>query len=250
MNRIWLERYPKGVPADVELGAHQTLRDVFEDSCRRFRDLAAFANMGTSIRYGELDRQAAQFGAFLQQQAGLGKGARVAIMLPNLLQYPVVLFGALRAGLTVVNVNPLYTARELRHQLRDSGAEAIVVLENFAHTLQEVLPDTALKTVITTRLGDMLRPPKSVLVNFVAKHVKHLVPQWAIEGAFDWARVMEMGAHARLDNVPLSRDDLAFLQYTGGTTGVAKGAMLTHGNMVANLLQTSAWIGGVLEEGR
>ncbi|WP_029001395.1 AMP-binding protein [Azohydromonas australica] len=249
MNRIWLEHYPKGVPAEANLGRYQSLRDVFESSCTRFHDLAAFTNMGTSISYGELDQLTAQFGAFLQQHAHLNPGTRVAIMLPNLLQYPVALFGTLRAGMVVVNVNPMYTARELRHQLRDSGAEAIVVLENFAHTLQEVLPDTAVKTVIATRLGDMLSLPRSLLVNFVVKHVKHMVPEWKIEGAFDWAHVLERGAQHRLHEEPLGRDDLAFLQYTGGTTGVAKGAMLTHGNMVANLLQTSAWIGGVLTEG-
>lgn len=249
MNRIWLEHYPKGVPAEADLGPYQSLRDVFDGSCERFRNQAAFTNMGTSISYGELERFAAQFGAFLQHHAGLDKGARVAIMLPNLLQYPVALFGALRAGMVVVNVNPMYTARELRHQLCDAGAEAIVVLENFAHTLQEVLPETAVKTVITTRLGDMLRQPKSLLVNFVVKHVKHMVPPWKIEGAVDWAHMMELGAQDQLQRVPLGRDDLAFLQYTGGTTGVAKGAMLTHGNMVANLQQTSAWIGGVLTEG-
>jgi long-chain acyl-CoA synthetase len=249
MNRIWLEHYPKGVPAEVDMGAYQSLRDVFDDSCERFRDLPAFSNMGTSISYAELDQHATRFGAFLQHHAHLDKGARVAIMLPNLLQYPVALFGALSAGMVVVNVNPMYTARELRHQLQDAGAQAIVVLENFAHTLQEVLPDTAVQTVVTTRLGDMLSLPKSVLVNFVAKHVKHMVPKWTIEDAFDWDSVMELGAGEPLNDVPLGRDDLAFLQYTGGTTGVAKGAMLTHGNMVANLQQTSAWIGGVLQEG-
>lgn len=249
MNRIWLEHYPKGVPAEADLGPYQSLRDVLDGSCERFRNHAAFTNMGTSISFGELDRFATQFGAFLQHQARLEKGARVAIMLPNLLQYPVALFGALRAGMVVVNVNPMYTARELRHQLCDAGAEAIVVLENFAHTLQEVLPETAVKTIITTRLGDMLRQPKSLLVNFVVKHVKHMVPPWKIEGAVDWAHMMELGAQDQLQSVPLGRDDLAFLQYTGGTTGVAKGAMLTHGNMVANLQQTSAWIGGVLTEG-
>ena len=249
MKKIWLQHYPKGVPAEADVTRFQSLKEVFETSCQRFRELPAFTNMGTSITYGELDRQTAQFGAYLQKHARLSKGGRVAIMLPNLLQYPVALFGALRAGMTVVNVNPMYTARELRHQLRDSGAQAIVVLENFAHTLQEVLPDTAVKTIVTTRIGDMLGVPKSFLVNFVVKHVKHMVPEWKLEGALDWHAAMELGARDRLDDVPLGREDVAFLQYTGGTTGTAKGAMLTHGNMVANLEQTSAWIRSTLKEG-
>jgi long-chain acyl-CoA synthetase len=249
VKKIWLQHYPKGVPAEADVTRFQSLKEVFETSCQRFRELPAFTNMGTSITYGELDRQTAQFGAYLQKHARLSKGGRVAIMLPNLLQYPVALFGALRAGMTVVNVNPMYTARELRHQLRDSGAQAIVVLENFAHTLQEVLPDTAVKTIVTTRIGDMLGVPKSFLVNFVVKHVKHMVPEWKLEGALDWHAAMELGARDRLDDVPLGREDVAFLQYTGGTTGTAKGAMLTHGNMVANLEQTSAWIRSTLKEG-
>ncbi|HET7366170.1 MAG TPA: AMP-binding protein [Burkholderiales bacterium] len=249
MKPIWLDHYPKGVPAQADVARYQSLKEVFEASCERFRSLPAFTNMGASITYGELDRLAAQFGAYLQKHAGLPRGGRVAIMLPNLLQYPVALFGALRAGMTVVNVNPQYTARELRHQLRDSGAQAIVVLENFAHTLQDVLADTAVKTVVTTRIGDMLGAARSLLVNFVVKHVRHMVPDWKLEGALDWHTAMELGARARLEDVPLGRDDVAFLQYTGGTTGTAKGAMLTHGNMVANVEQTSAWIGSTLREG-
>jgi len=249
MKPVWLEHYPKGVPAEVDLLQYASLKEILETSCARFRELPAFSNMGTSLTYGELDRLTACLGAYLQKHVALTKGARVAIMLPNLLQYPVALFGALRAGFTVVNVNPMYTARELRHQLRDSGAQAIVVLENFAHTLQEVLPDTRLKSVITTRIGDMLGMPKSLLVNFVVKHVKHMVPDWKLEGALDWQRALDLGGRERLEAVAVGRDDIAFLQYTGGTTGTAKGAMLTHGNMVANLQQTSAWIGAILKEG-
>ena len=249
MKPIWLEHYPAGIPHEADVGRYQSLKDILETSCERFANLPAFTNMGKTITYADLDRLSAHFGAYLQKHAGLARGARVAIMLPNLLQYPVALFGALRAGMTVVNVNPLYTARELRHQLRDSGAQAIVVLENFAHTLQKVLADTAIETVVITRIGDMLRAPKSSLVNFVAKHVKHLVPEWKLEAALGWHAAMHLGARERLDDVPLGRNDLAFLQYTGGTTGTAKGAMLTHGNMVANVQQTSAWIGGALEEG-
>jgi long-chain acyl-CoA synthetase len=249
MNRIWLQHYPRGVPAEVDVSRYRSLREILEVSCQRFAALPAFTNMGTSITYAQLDSLTRQFGAYLQHGLGLGKGARVAVMLPNLLQYPVALFGALRAGLTVVNVNPLYTATELRHQLRDSGAEAIVVLENFAHTLQEVLPDTALRTVVTTQVGDLLPAPKSLLVNFVVKHVKRMVPAWRIAGAMDFRAVLHEGRDRRLEDVALEPQDVAFLQYTGGTTGIAKGAILTHGNMVANLQQTSAWMSSVLKEG-
>jgi long-chain acyl-CoA synthetase len=249
MKKIWLQHYPQGVPAEVDVSQYRSLKEILEISCQRFAALPAFTNMGTSITYAQLDRLTSRFGAFLQQQLGLGKGARVAIMMPNLLQYPVALFGALRAGMTVVNVNPLYTARELRHQLRDSGAEAIVVLENFAHTLQEVLGDTPVKTVITTQVGDLLPPLKSRLVNFVVKYVKRMVPEWRIAAAMDFRAALKLGERHSLQDVPLGPDDIAFLQYTGGTTGIAKGAILTHGNIVANLQQTSAWMSRVLQEG-
>jgi long-chain acyl-CoA synthetase len=249
MNKIWLQHYPQGIPAEVDVAQYRSLKEILEVSCQRFAALPAFTNMGTSITYAELDRLTQQFGAFLQQQLGLAKGARLAIMMPNLLQYPVALFGALRAGMTIVNVNPLYTARELRHQLRDSGAEAIVVLENFAHTLQEVLADTAVKSVITTQVGDLLPALKSLLVNFVVKHVKRMVPEWRIDAAVEFRAALEAGGRQRLQDVPLGPEDIAFLQYSGGTTGVAKGAILTHGNMVANLQQTSAWMSRVLKEG-
>jgi long-chain acyl-CoA synthetase len=193
------------------------------------------------LRYRDIDRLSRDFGAWLQAR-GLGKGDRVAIMMPNVLQYPVALFGVLRAGLTVVNVNPLYTPRELEHQLIDSGATVIVIIENFAHTLQEVLAKTPVKTVITTELGDLFPFPKRWLVNFVVKHVKKMVSAWKIPGAIPFRRVLSEGAGKTLNDVPLNHDDLAFLQYTGGTTGVSKGAMLTHGNMVANLQQASAWL--------
>ena len=249
MNKIWLQHYPPGVPAEIDVSEYRSLKEILEISCRRFAALPAFTNMGASLTYADLDRLTRQFAAYLQAAVGLPKDTRVAIMLPNLLQYPVVLFGALRAGMTVVNVNPLYTATELRHQLRDSGAEAIVVLENFAHTLQEVLADTALKTVVTTQVGDLLPAPKSLLVNFVVKHLKRMVPAWRIEGALDLRAALAQGNAHRLQDIALGPEDVAFLQYTGGTTGVAKGAVLTHGNMVANLQQTSAWISGVLKEG-
>jgi long-chain acyl-CoA synthetase len=249
MDKIWLKEYPKHVPEQVDLSEFKSLKQVLEQSCERFRDRPAYTNMGHSISYAELDRLSRAFGAYLQQHLGFAKGDRVAIMMPNLLQYPVALFGILRAGMTVVNVNPLYTPRELRHQLRDSGAKAIVVLENFARTVQEVLAETPVKTVLTTRIGDMLPAPKSWLVNFVVKRVKKMVPEWNIPGAQDFRQALEIGAGRQLAEVPLDHDDVAFLQYTGGTTGVAKGAVLTHGNIIANLQQVSAWIGSHLKEG-
>jgi long-chain acyl-CoA synthetase len=251
MDRIWLKSYPEGMPADVDVAAFASLREFISHSCSRFAALPAYSNMGTTISYEQLEKASRDFGAALQQGLGLRKGDRVAIMLPNLLQYPVTMFGALRAGLTVVNVNPMYTARELEHQLKDSGASAIVVLENFAHTLQEVLqrnPGMALKVVVSA-VGDMLPLVKEVVTNLVVRHVKHLVPEWDIPEALHWHKLLHEGAHQLLQEVPLSGDDTAFLQYTGGTTGVAKGAVLSHRNLVANVQQLSAWIAPALKDG-
>ncbi|MFO1372467.1 MAG: long-chain-fatty-acid--CoA ligase [Candidatus Competibacteraceae bacterium] len=249
MEKIWLKEYPPGVPAEIDLNEFSSLKDILEKSCLRFADLPAYSNMGTTLRYRDIDRLSRDFGAYLQS-LGLGKGERVAILMPNILQYPVALFGILRAGLVVVNVNPLYTPRELEHQLIDSGATTVVVVENFAHTLQEVIDKTAVKTVIITQLGDLLRFPKRLLVNFVVKRIKKLVPAWHIPGTVPFRQALHDGAALQLADVSLNHDDLAFLQYTGGTTGVAKGAMLAHGNMVANLQQTSAWLGAVSEPGK
>jgi long-chain acyl-CoA synthetase len=249
MDKIWLKEYPEGIPAEVDVHEYSSLKDVFEKSCRKFSHLPAYANMSVSISYSELDALSRNFAAYLQNDLGLAKGERVAIMLPNLLQYPVALFGTLRAGLTVVNVNPLYTARELEHQLHDSGATVIVVLENFAHTLQEVLPKTQVKSVITTQIGDMFPAVKALLTNLVVKHVKKMVPSWDIPGSTGLKQALQAGKRQRLKDVPLTHDDIAFLQYTGGTTGVAKGVMLTHGNMVANLQQVAIWIARDLDEG-
>jgi long-chain acyl-CoA synthetase len=250
MDRVWLKQYPQGIPAEVDVKAYASLKDIFEKSCARFADLPAYGNMDHSITYRELDAASRAFGAYLQKVAGLKKGDRVAIMLPNLLQYPVALFGALRAGFTVVNVNPLYTPRELEHQLRDSGASVIVVLENFAHVLQQVLGKTPIRTVVTTQIGDLFPAVKRLLVNFVVKHVKKMVPAWNVPGAVAFNDALAAGRAQTLDDVTLTREDLAFLQYTGGTTGVAKGAMLTHGNMVANLQQVHAWIARDLLDGK
>ncbi len=242
MDKVWLKHYPKGVPAKIDLNQFASLNDIFERACKRYRERRAFVNMGVSLSYGWLDELSRAFAAFLQRRAGLQRGDRVAIMMPNLLQYPVALFGALRAGMVVVNVNPLYTARELEHQLNDSGAKAIVVVENFAATVAQVLANTALKTIITTQIGDLFPFPKSLLVNFVVKRIKRMVPRWHIPHALRFKTVLHDGAAERFESVKLRHDDVAFLQYTGGTTGVAKGAVLTHGNMVANVQQASAWI--------
>ena len=249
MEKIWLREYPPAVPAEVDLNEFSSLKDILEKSCQRFADLPAYSNMGVTLRYQDIDRLSRAFGAWLQQTLGLGKGERVALMMPNILQYPVALFGILRAGLIVVNVNPLYTPRELEHQLKDSGATAIVIVENFVHTLQEVLNKTPVKTVITTQLGDLFPFPKRLLVNFVVKRVKKLVPAWNIPGAVPFNQALREGVGRTLTDVPLDHNDLAFLQYTGGTTGVAKGAMLTHGNLVANLQQASAWLSSVSKPG-
>src|SRR5574342_329310 len=204
MEKIWLNNYPQGVPAEVNLSEYGSVKEILEKSCSRFGELPAFTNMGATITYSELDQLTRQFGSYLQKELNLDKGARVAIMMPNLLQYPVALFGTLRAGMTVVNVNPLYTPRELRHQLRDSGAEVIVVLENFANTLQEVLPDTPVKTVLTTQIGDMLPAPRSWLVNFVVKRVKKMVPEWRIEGVHEFHQALGLGSKHSLADAPLT----------------------------------------------
>jgi long-chain acyl-CoA synthetase len=245
----WLAQYPTGIPAEIDPRAYRSLEHMRAASCERFAELPAYASMGTTITYRQLDEQSRAFAAWLQKKAGLRRGERVALMMPNLLQYPVALFGALRAGLVVVNTNPMYSPRELEHQLKDSGAAAIVVLENFAHTLAQVIGATSVRTVITTQVGDRLPTLKRLLTNAVVKHVKHMVPAWQLSAATDFNTVLAEGRTLALDTVPLAADDLAFLQYTGGTTGVAKGAMLTHGNMVANLLQVAAWVAPRLRDG-
>ena len=252
MEPIWLKNYPPGVPAEVDVHEFASLPAVLKRSCQRFADLPAYSSLGATITYAELDRLCGAFSAYLQTVLGLKRGDRVAIMLPNLLQYPVALFGILRAGMVVVNINPQYTRSELEHQLSDSGAVAIVVLENFAHTLQKVLTENpSLKpTVITTEVGDMLAWPKKLLTNFVVRQVKKMVPDWKINGAIKFNAAMRRGAQLALREVALGHSDTAFLQYTGGTTGVAKGAMLTHGNMVANVQQLAAWMGRDLQDGK
>jgi len=252
MERIWLNHYPPGIPPEVDLDEFSSLVAVLQTSCQRFAGLAAYSSMGAQITYAELDRESRAFAAWLQKSLALRKGDRVALMMPNLLQYPVAMFGALRAGLVVVNVNPQYTVTELEHQLLDAGAAAIVVLENFAQTLQQVLQrnPTLKLAVITTEVGDMFPVFKEVLTNAVVKYVKKMVPPWTIPGAVEFNAALRAGHPLSLDDVPLGHSDIAFLQYTGGTTGVAKGAMLTHGNMVANVQQLAAWMAPKLLDGK
>jgi long-chain acyl-CoA synthetase len=242
MDRNWLQQYPPGVPADIDPDSHASLREIFEQACAAHGHAAAFTNMGATLSYVQLDELSRAFAAWLQKKSGLQAGDRVALMMPNILQYPVALFGVLRAGMVVVNTNPLYTARELEHQLKDSGAKAIVIVENFVHVLQQVLPHTELKKVLVTRIGDLLGFPHGFIVNFVLQHVRKQIPPWSMPGAGTFKGALGAGLGLKLDPVALGPEDIAFLQYTGGTTGVAKAAVLTHRNMVANVLQASAWI--------
>ncbi len=243
IERNWLSSYPDGVAAEIQYDQYSSVADLFEKNVKQFADSPAFVNMGQTLTYAQLDELTDAFARWLQHEAKLNKGDRIAIMMPNLLQFPVAMFGALRAGLTVVNTNPLYTDRELEHQLTDSGALAIVVVEAFAHTVAEVVKRTSVKTVITTRFGDMLSFPKSLIVNLVIKHVKKMVPPFNLPDAISFKDVLILGKTLPAI-VPQnsSMDDIAFLQYTGGTTGVAKGAMLTHKNLLANTTQAGEWI--------
>jgi long-chain acyl-CoA synthetase len=247
MEKIWLKSYPTNVPADVLPLKENSLAELMEGACKRYGDKAAYISMDKTMSFAELDRVAMEFAGWLQS-VGLGKGSRVALMMPNLFQYPVCLFGALRAGCVVVNVNPLYTPRELEHQMKDSGAEAIVVVENFAGTVEKVLAHTQLRHIVVTPMGELLGGVKGTLVNLVVKHVKKLVPKWHIPGAVNLRHALAAGRRHGFQAPQINLHDLAFLQYTGGTTGVAKGAMLSHRNIVANVTQASAWIAPPIRE--
>lgn len=250
VERPWLANYPRGVPATIDPDSYASINEVLERAISKHRDRDSFHCMGKTLTYGEFDRLSADFASFLLNTLKLSKGDRVAVMMPNCLQQPIATFGILRAGLTVVNVNPLYTVRELEHQLKDSGAVAIVVVDNFGKTLQEALPETDVKHVVTTGLGDLLGGLKGMLVNFVVKNVKKMVPAYSIPGAIRYRDALAAGANAQLPRVEVRNTDIAFLQYTGGTTGVAKGAMLTHRNLVSNMLQAGAWISPNVSEDR
>ncbi len=248
MEKIWLKSYPKGIPAEISIDHIPSLVALFDDACRKYADKVAYVSMGIEMTYGELDAQATAFAGWLQSR-GLQKGDRVALMMPNLLQYPVALFGTLRAGCVVVNCNPLYTPRELEHQLKDSGAAAIVIVENFANTLQQVIAKTAVKHVVVTPMGEMLGALKGMIVNFVVRKVKKLVPAWSIPGSIGFKAALSAGRSHGAKPVALGHDDIAFLQYTGGTTGVSKGAMLTHANISSNVMQAYNWIKPEVREG-
>ncbi len=250
LEKIWLARYPADVPAEIDPDRYSSLIELFEHAVSRYADQPAFINMGEVMTFRRLEERSRAFAAYLQHQLKLKKGERVALMMPNLLQYPIALFGVLRAGLVVVNVNPLYTPRELEHQLKDCGASAIVIVSNFAHTLEKVVYNTPVKHVILTRMGDQLAPAKGTLVNFVVKYIKRLVPKYHLPDAISFRQALQQGKRMPYVKPEVNNQDLAFLQYTGGTTGIAKGAMLTHRNMQANLMQAKAAYGPVLQEGQ
>src|SRR3954451_6308902 len=247
MDRIWLKHYPSGVPTEIDTSQYASLVALMEESFAKYRDRKAFICMDKSITFGELDEMSRAFGVYLQS-TGLKFGDRVAVMMPNVLQNPVAIAGILRAGMTVVNVNPLYTPRELEHQLNDSGAEAIVILENFAATLEKVIRNTRVKHVILTNMGDLLGFPKGPIVNLVVRKVKKMVPAYAIPAAVQFKAALAAGKGKTLNTRPIGPDDVAFLQYTGGTTGISKGATLLHRNIVANMLQNDAWLQPALKK--
>jgi len=249
-DRPWFKNYPAGVPHEVDLEGYRSIMSVLDKAIEKHRARPAFRNFGKVLTYGEIDTLSRQFAAYLLGELGLKKGDRVALMMPNCLQYPVAIFGTLRAGLTVVNVNPLYTPRELKHQLVDAGASVLVVVDNFGHTVEQVIADTPVRQVITTGLGDLLGFPKGPVVNFVLKYIKKMVPDYSLKQAVRYRDALSIGTRHMLPAVDIQPDDIAFLQYTGGTTGVAKGAMLTHRNLVANMLQAGEWISQGLDEGK
>ncbi|WP_053404770.1 AMP-binding protein [Persicobacter sp. CCB-QB2] len=241
-NKPWLQNYPQGVSEHINPAVYTNLIELIEEAVNTYGEQIAFENMGAAMTFNQIDQLSDDFAAYLQQSLGLKKGDRIAIQMPNLLQYPIVMFGALKAGLIVVNTNPLYTTHEMAHQFKDSGAKAIVIVANFASNLEEILTDTDIKHVIVTKLGDLLGGLKGNIVNFVVKHIKKMVPPYQLDGHVSFKDALKEGSKLRLEKVELAPEDLAFLQYTGGTTGISKGAMLTHRNIIANMEQNGAWM--------
>jgi long-chain acyl-CoA synthetase len=250
MTKVWYKNYDPGVPHTIDINEFKSIMEIIEYSFSKFAHRPAFHNMGTTLTFGQIDVLSRRFASYLQNDLGLKKGDRVALMMPNILQYPIALFGVLRAGLIAVNVNPLYTPRELEHQLKDSGAQAIIIFANSGHTLEKIIKNTPVKHVILTQIGDMLNFPKNYIVNFVIKNVKKMVPAFSLPDAIDFKSILSSGDPTKYKKPEIVHDDIAFLQYTGGTTGVAKGAILTHGNIVANMLQARAWIKNLIADGQ
>lgn len=251
MEKTWLHHYPSSVPQDIsgDLAKYKSILDVYDEAVKKFLDRPAYTNLNYTLTFRELDERASRFASFLQHELRLKKGDRIAIQMPNLLQFPVAAFGAMKAGLIIVNTNPLYTASEMSHQFRDSGAKAVVILANFANHLEKILKETQVESVVITEVGDSLPMPKRLIVNTVVKYVKKMVPSYKIAHAYTFNQALELGAIRPYEKVTCSHEDIAFLQYTGGTTGVAKGAVLTHKNIVANVLQMCAWMRPTLREG-
>lgn len=245
----WLKNYPKHVPAEIDVNKFQSVVEVIEYTMTNYRRFEAYENMGKVLTFDDIDKMSIYFASFLQH-LGLKKGDRIAIQMPNILQYPVVLFGALRAGLVIVNMNPLYTRREMEHQLKDAGAKAIVILANFADKLEDILPNTEIEHIITTEIGDLFGGLKKILTNFVVKYIKKMVPNYHLPKAISFNTALKQGQNLPFQKIPVERDDIGFLQYTGGTTGISKGAMLSHGNLISNLLQNNTWWGEGQQEGQ
>ena len=250
MTKIWHKAYDAGVPFEINPNEYSSINDMLEIGFKKFKTLPAFHCMGTTLTYEEIDHLSQKFASYLQNDLHLKKGDRLAIMMPNILQYPIALFGALRAGLIAVNVNPLYTARELEHQLKDADVKAIVIFANSAHVLEKIVKNTPVKHILTTQIGDMLKFPKNYIVNFVIKNVKKMVPAYSLPNTLDFKECMQKGDASTFKKPEVKLDDTAFLQYTGGTTGVAKGAVLTHKNIVSNMIQARAWIKNLITDGQ
>jgi len=249
MEKIWLKHYPKGIPAEINLQEYSSIMQVFDEACQKYPQKMAFTNMGVGITYTELAEKVEIFAAFLQNELKLKKGDRIALQMPNLLQFPVALFASIRSGLTIVNTNPLYTAPEMLHQFKDAEPKAIVIMANFAHHLEKILKDTKIESVIVTELADLFPLPKRVIVNSVVKYIKKMVPAYHLPHAYTFNQAIELGQGKKAQRIECGKKDIAFLQYTGGTTGISKGAVLTHENIIANMLQICAWMTPVLKEG-